>query len=115
MLARQRRISKTTLARLSKEAGRSFSSPLFTFKVFTQENETAPTAFALIVSSKTEKTAVGRHLMKRRLAVVLADLLVGLKDGYLVLFYLKPGIKTIAFEQLKTIVSGSLAQAKLLK
>lgn len=71
MLSRKYRIKKEDIEKIIKRG----KGPIFDFfyvRIFT--NNFSNKRFAVIVSKKTQKTSVGRHLLKRRIWAVLDEM-----------------------------------------
>ncbi len=67
--------------------------------------------FAIIISKKTEKTSVGRHLIKRRISSVLEDIIKDSSKDYLktIVFFYKKSKKvpetSLFYDDLSDILS----------
>ena len=49
-----------------------------------------PSLFGFVVPNKVIKTAVGRHLLKRKMSAVVENLLTTLKSGFSAIFFARP-------------------------
>lgn len=83
----------------------------FCLRVLAQKSE-SPTLFAFIVPIKVKKTAVGRHLIKRKMTSVVENVLIRVKKGYYCLFFAKK--ETSLYTEIKKEIITLLEKAKML-
>lgn len=69
--------------------------------------------FAVVVTKKTEKTSVGRHLTKRRIRSVLEENLTKIKKDFnkTIVVFAKKTEKPLTYEALKDDLEGILKKA----
>ena len=98
MLLQKRRVKKDQIKEILKR-GKIFSGREISLKTIFIPKE--PSAFAVIVSSKTEKKAVKRNLLKRRGKAVIFKTLPFLKEGFLTLVFFKKESAEMKFSKLE--------------
>lgn len=74
------------------------------------------TRFAVVVSKKVEKSAVGRNRIRRRVYEVIQKNLESIpkKTDYIVVVYSKD-VKKMIFSELEGVLGGLIAESKTLK
>ncbi len=78
MLSRHNRITEKSRVEWLMKKGARFETPLFTFKFARRKQD--PSRFALVVSGKRVKTAVGRNQLRRKMAEAVRRHLLLLKS-----------------------------------
>jgi ribonuclease P protein component len=112
MLTTNRRIKKESFGKIMKD-GLFLSSKSFNLRLLSTQ-DTSLTRFAFVVSTKVNKTSVGRHLIKRRMSAVVENLLISLKPGFLALFLVKKDVSTLPYKELTLEITEILKKAKIL-
>ena len=101
MLPRKNRVKRKQFEALLKE---SFLRHIPYFSMRSKRNNASlPFSFAVVVSKKVIKTAVGRNLIKRRVRAIVEELHHARKEEWntsIVLFLKKEGT-TLSFKELK--------------
>lgn len=81
------------------------ASPHFSLSI----RDAAPGGCAVVVSKKVAKFAVTRHLLKRRVLVVLRPWCA---SGQALVVYARPGAQALPFKELETELTSLLARAQ---
>lgn len=100
MLPRRLRLTRAALIPTGKEL--RATSPHFSISV-----RPTPSGSAVVVSKKTEKTAVGRHRLKRRIYSILAPYASG---GAGIVVYARKGSPLLSFKELSQELEQALAR-----
>lgn len=111
MLPQNRRIKKENIEQVIKK-GRAYHTPLFYVKYLSNKEE--KTAFAIVISSKTVKKAVVRNKIRRQIKGFLLNSLNQIKDGFNVVFIVKPDIKKVTKKELQDAIIESLIKNKII-
>ncbi len=82
--------------------------------VISIKNEENLSLFGFVVSSKIEKTSVGRHFLKRKLSGSVEEILKSIKSGFYCLFFAKKGMSNLSYSEIKEEVINLLKKAKML-
>ncbi len=100
MLAKKLRASRKDIEAAVKN-GKNIPGDYFYAKI--SGNSLNKAGFAIIVSKKTEKTSVGRHLIKRRASAVIESFLNKIKPGFVktAVFFSKKSVKEISQADIK--------------
>ncbi len=88
-------------------------SSLFTLRFW--ENGESLSKFAFIISKKIDKKAVIRNKIKRSLARVLKEILIGIKPGYNFVFIVKKEILEKSQEEIEKSLKETFKINNLLK
>src|SRR3989344_2158276 len=101
MLRREHRVGRESFAEVMK-GGYKISTPLFLVRYSKNNNKVFQCS--AVVSKKTEKKAVNRNNLRRRVYHVVHEII---KDGvfikkYTVIFFIKTNLKKIGFDSLKS-------------
>jgi ribonuclease P protein component len=91
-------------------SARNFHSPHFSFK--SQKADSGSARFAVIVSKKMEKTAVGRNKIKRRMRAALSPFAKHAKPS-VNFVYAKKGAAAISFKEIQKEINLLLTEAKI--
>ncbi len=110
-IPKKNRISKEYFEEISKN-GKGFSSPFLSIKYL--KNDQKISLFATVVSKKVSKISPKRNLVKRRINSVLNNNKNVIKQGFFVVFYVKPGALDRSFDQIKEEVLNLLKKTGLL-
>lgn len=100
MLPRRLRLTRAALTHSGKEM--RATSPHFSVSVRAEQ-----TGSGVVVSKKTEKTAVGRHRLKRRVLNIIAPYC---KDGASLTVYARAGSSSLSFQEISQELLGVLDQ-----
>jgi ribonuclease P protein component len=111
MIPKKNRISKDLFEKISKN-GKGQSSPFLSIKYLKNQENT--TFFATVVSKKVSKVSPKRNLIKRRVNSVLNNHKNNIKQGFFVVFYIKPGALDRSFKQIKKETLDLLIKSELL-
>ena len=98
MIPKRNRISKDFFEEINKN-GKGLSSPFLSIKYL--KNNDNISLFSTVVSKKVSKISPKRNLIKRRINSILNKNKNLIKQGYFVVFYVKPGALDRSFEQIK--------------
>lgn len=112
MLPAAYRLKKTKEIERVWKSGRSFFTPAVQFKVVPNKMEVS--RFAVVIGTKTEKTAVRRNLWKRRTREILRTHLPHLQPGFDVIVMAKKPAVTATYQQLAVILEQLLKQTRLI-
>ena len=75
---------------------------------FLDRKDSLPSLFSFVVPNKVKKTAVGRHLIKRRLSVVVENLLTTIKPGFFVIIFAKKDVSRMPYSELEKEITELL-------
>lgn len=103
MLPRNMRLSRAHFAPSGPE--KRLASPHFSVSI---RNTSGPGGCAVVVSKKVARFAVSRHLLKRRVLVVVRP---WCKRSVALVVYARPGAPTLPFGVLQEELSSLLARA----
>ena len=98
MIPKKHRISKDFFEMINKN-GKGTTCPFLSVKYL--KNDHKISLFSTVVSKKVSKTAPKRNLIKRRINSVLNSHKNIIKQGYFLVFYVKPGALDRTFDQIK--------------
>lgn len=98
MLPKLHRLHQDQEIKSLTKAGQTFFLPQFIFKY--QKNQEKISKFGFVVSTKVDKRAVTRNLLKRRMRAVIKDLLPNLSPGFSVLIIAKKQAIELDFQSL---------------
>ena len=112
MLPIKRRIKKESFTEIVK--GGVFVHLDSFYLIYLDRKDNLPSRFSFVVSSKVNKTSVGRHLLKRRMTKVVEERLLEVKFGFSCLVYAKKGASSLLYSELKTEILKLLIKSKLL-
>ena len=110
MLPKKRRVSKQAFKNL--QGSHSVTLPSFTLRIIRAEG---PTRVAFVVSKKIAKTAVLRNKLRRRGYDVIRKIISRLKDGMLLVFYMKKESVTLSANDMLKEVEDGFKQKGFLK
>jgi len=114
MLPKKHRLRlETDIAYLYKK-GRTAGNKQLVLKFLKTANE-QPLRVAVIISKKTEKSAVKRHRVKRQLREVIRSLIPILPNEVDMAFVMKTPFVTMSFDEKKLSVIHVLKQAGLIE
>ena len=111
MIPKENRISKDLFEKITKN-GKGLSSPFLSVKYL--KNDENKSFFATVVSKKVSKISPKRNLIKRRVNSVLNNKKNHIKQGFYVVFYIKPGALERTFDQVKQETLDLLKKSGLL-
>ena len=111
MIPKKYRISKGFFEEIGKK-GRSLSSAFLSVKYLKNNQKTS--LFATVVSKKVSKVSPKRNLVKRRVNSVINKHKSFIKQGFFVVFYIKPGALDRSFDQIKQEILDLLKKSGLL-
>lgn len=106
MFPKYSRIQKGDVLRVIKE-GASYHSPSFLLKVL--KNPSKTTLFAVIVSKKVSKTAVGRNKNKRRVREIFKKQSNNIPQGLFYIIMLKKDLNKSLFQDMENEAKNLLA------
>jgi len=112
MLPIKYRVKKDSFTKIMKE-GVFVHSPNFYLR-FIDKKDQLSSQFSFVVPNKVKKTAMGRHLIKRRLSAVVEKLLTTLKPGFSVVFFVKKDVSQLPYSEVEKEVVELLKKVKLL-
>jgi ribonuclease P protein component len=112
MLSAQYRLRKQKDFDIVYSKGRIVFGPLFNVRFLNIGS--APSKFAFVVSKKTEKTAVGRNRIKRRLREVVQRYITTIKPGFDIVINIKRSALSASYEELEKSFLESLKKSRLL-
>ena len=114
MLNKKYRFHSRGGVRYVYQKGKTIRSPKMSL-VFV-ENSRGFTRFAVVVSKKVEKSAVGRNRIRRRVYEVIRKNLESIpkKTDYIVVVYSKD-VEKMVFSELEEVLGGLIAESKTLK
>ena len=92
--------------------GRTVNGPLFNLKYV--PNNLPDSRFSFVISSKVEKLATRRNLIRRRLRAAVALLQGGVKPGFDVVILIKKAALAVPYQDLAKQVEIILRQARLI-
>ena len=97
--------------------GLSYSDGVIQLKYLRNINNTAkrPQLFAFVVSSKTEKLAVKRNLLKRRGRHIVRNDNSLIDKDYDCVFFFKKGVSMLSFKELEGKIVFLLRKAKIIR
>lgn len=96
MLPKLHRLHQDQEIKSLTKAGQTFFLPQFVIKY--QKNQEKISKFAFVVSTKVDKRAVTRNLLKRRMRAAIKDLLPNLSPGFSVLIIAKKQALELDFQ-----------------
>ncbi len=103
---------KTELKRLKKE-GRLFQAKFFGLLLLKSDSLKNPSRFAVIVSNKVEKKAVGRNKIRRLIYESLWSLSPQIKKGAEGVFLVKKTITKATLKEIKDEIGNLFRRTKL--
>jgi ribonuclease P protein component len=112
MLPIKRRVKKALFPKIMKEG--IFLHGINFYLRLLDRKDALPTLFSFVVPNKVKKTAVGRHLIKRRISAVVENLLTTIKPGFLVIFFAKKDVSSLPFGEVEKEIVELMRKAKLL-
>jgi ribonuclease P protein component len=112
MLPQNRRINKGFLKEILVQ-GRSFYIDGMAVRVYKNPVLGAKSAFTVVVSGKTVKTAVARNLLKRRVRYIIQKYLSSIAEGYFFMFNFKKDFSKLKFSDLEEKTMSLLKQTRL--
>lgn len=104
MLTKKHRLSKKGIEKV-KSSGRYFHTPFFTIAYLSGQKTSSQ--FAFVISKRVSKKATIRNKTKRLIAGSVRQLIIDLKDGYWVVFLVKPA----ALEQDKQVLAWEIEKS----
>jgi len=117
MLSKTRRLEREKIEEVFKKGVR-FDTPFIYIKFLPKGKpaDDKKTQFTVVVGAKVSKKAVVRNKLKRRVRSVIEENLELLKEGFEVIFFVKPGpeIKDAKFSDIEKSVLYLLRQSNLL-
>lgn len=111
MIPKTNRISKGYFEEINKN-GKGLSSPFLSIKYL--KNNQKISLFASVVSKKVSKISPKRNLIKRRVNSVINNHKNAIKQGFFIVFYIKPGALDRSFGQIKEESLNLLKKSGLL-
>ncbi|KKP91845.1 MAG: Ribonuclease P protein component [Parcubacteria group bacterium GW2011_GWA2_36_10] len=111
MLPKLHRLHQDQEIKSLTRAGQTFFLPQFIFKY--QKNQEKISKFAFVVSTKVDKRAVARNLLKRRMRAVVKDLLPNLATGFSVLIIAKKQALELDFQAITKQFIFAFTKSKL--
>ncbi|PIR06583.1 MAG: ribonuclease P protein component [Candidatus Komeilibacteria bacterium CG11_big_fil_rev_8_21_14_0_20_36_20] len=111
MLPKNHRLNKETEIKKLVKTGRTFLLPQFIIRY--QINKEATTKVGFVISTKVDKRASVRNLLKRRLREAVKELFPNLKLGYSVLIIAKKRALELDFQQIKKQLLFAFSQIKI--
>jgi ribonuclease P protein component len=112
MLPTKRRVKKESFAKIMKD-GVFLHAPNLYLRFLDRKDE-SPSLFGFVVPNKVKKTSVGRHLIKRRLTVIVEKLLLDIKDGFSGILFVKKDITPLPVPEIEKEIIDLLKKAKIL-
>ena len=112
MLPIKRRVKKESFPKIMKD-GVFLHAPNFYLR-FLDRKDNSPSLFGFVVPNKVKKTSVGRHLIKRKLTVVVEKVLSDTKSGLSCLFFVKKDITLLSSQETEKEIIDLLKKAKIL-
>lgn len=109
MLSKANRITKDTDFKLLAKSGRSFYSPLFTFKAL--KTKEPQSRFGVVISAKISKKATERNRIKRKITEIIRFNLPKIKPGILTMILVKKTVLTKTFQEIKAETEALLKKA----
>jgi len=97
----------------SVQAGKSFFLPEFVVKYRT--NKAGDIKFGFVVSTKIDKRATARNLIKRQMRAAVREMMTTVVPGYSILVSARPAAKKLNFHQVKKQLHFALVKIKALK
>ena len=94
------------------QAGKSFFLPEFIIKY--KKNNLPQIQIGFIVSTRVDKRATARNLIKRRMRGAVRELLPRIKAGQQVLVVARVSAKKLAYAQIKKQLEFAFAKAKII-
>lgn len=111
MLAQKNRLTRTEFNEYFKQ-GRVYHGELLYVRVV-QVKDSPDKKFSCVVSKKVAKSAVKRHLIKRRVYNALRELFPTIQSGVVAMVFMKKSEQTPNFARIKLEVEQLLTQAKV--
>jgi ribonuclease P protein component len=105
MLASRLRLSRQAIAGISASSKAKRAASEHFSVVFAKADSAAEAGCAIIVSKKVSKTAVGRHLLKRRIRAALKD---WCQSSYALLVYARAGSAACSFADIANEINALL-------
>jgi ribonuclease P protein component len=112
MLPINRRVKKESFAKIMT-GGVFVHAPNFYLRLLDRK-DAKPSLFGFVVPNKVIKTAVGRHLLKRKMTAVVEKLLITLKTGSSVVIFAKKDVSTLPYLEIEKEILELLKKAKIL-
>lgn len=114
MLAKKFRLTSRTDFQKVQEKGTTFQSPNFGIAIL-DRNDTNPSRFAVIISTKVAHDAVDRNTVRRHISETIRLMTNYIKDGMDVVFLAKTSIVKIPADGLVREVRSAVKESGLLK
>jgi ribonuclease P protein component len=112
MLSTKNRVKKESFIKIMKD-GVFLHSPNFCLRFIDQKNNLSP-LFGVIVAKKVKKTAVGRHLIKRKVNFIVEVFLKNVKSSISCLIFVKKDISSSLSIEIKKEIMDLFKKGYLL-
>lgn len=114
MLAKKFRLTESGDFRKVQEKGKTYQSDNFGIAIL-ERNDTNPSRFAFIISTKIAKDAVDRNTIRRHMSETVRLLTNYIKDGLDVVFLAKTSIIRVPADGIVREVRNAVRESGLLK
>ncbi len=114
MLAKKYRLTASSVFKKVQEMGTTFQSANFGVAILDRQ-DSDPSRFAFIISTKVAKDAVDRNTIKRHMSETIRLMTKDIKDGRDIIFLAKTSIIRIPAESLIREVRAAVRESGLLK
>jgi len=113
MLPKKNRVRKVFFPEIMKN-GLFFHGESLYLRLLLKKDLELP-LFSFVVPNKVKKTAVGRHLIKRKISAVVEKNLLNIKPGFFCVIFSKKDISHLSCTQIEVETMFLLRKAKMLK
>jgi ribonuclease P protein component len=112
MLPTKRRTKKESFKKIIKD-GVFYHTDNFYLRLL-DEKDGLPSLFSFVVPTKTEKTSVGRHLVKRKMTAAVEKVLSDVKPGFSGLLFTKKDVSALSYTEIEKEILKLLIKSKML-
>ncbi len=112
MLPTNRRVKKDFFTKIMKN-GVYLYGENFYLRYLDRKDE-KPSLFSIVVSSKVQKTSVGRHASKRKISSVIEEGYLKSKPGFSVIIFCKKEVTAIPHKEVKREIFELLSKSGML-
>jgi len=112
MLSKANRLHLDNDIKRLLKSGKTFFLPEFIIKFQLIDSE-KPIKVAFVVSTKVDKRATERNLIKRRMRQAVRELLPKLKNGYFLLIIAKKETKELDYDKIKKQLDFAFSKMKI--
>ena len=113
MLPRQNRIKKEKDFEIIFKKGKVFKNNFLVLRFV--NNNLKTNRLAIVISQKVSKKATERNKIRRRISVIVENIINGLKDGLDLVFLVLPQANNKSYLEIKSAVEDIIKKSGLLK